>query len=227
MTRIRSTAAALLTWITLSGSALADGPATAPKAAPPLPTFAYGILTEADGVTPANGVSLTAQAEKRTGMDSAAVGRTDKSGAFVLQPPMKPGRWTIRLMGGGVLETITIAAGDPPVGVRLRLPTGTVNGTVFDPTGAPASGATVTLMDGKTIASYNAKTDENGAYHIEHVVAARYDANAYFKLDTTPPSWQNSKSASLDVGGGAVMQNFDMKAPVARRPATRPAVKGG
>src|SRR5258708_6155536 len=111
-------------------------------------------------------------------------------------------RWGCRL-AVFVLGLVLFVAAVP---VFAQLPTGTILGTVKDPSGAVIPRATVTAQNVDTGTSRSISSDESGAYRLAALPVGHYDLRVEasgFKLTT-------QKGLVLDVGQEAVL-NFALE----------------
>jgi len=74
-----------------------------------------------------------------------------------------------------------------------QVTTGSLSGTVVDPTGALVSGATVTLINEGSSARQQATTSTAGAFRFTFLSVGRYD------LEITKPGFRSLKSSSISV----------------------------
>lgn len=226
LTAIHSITAALLILISFGNLVLAEGPVTAPTAPapPPMPAFVFGLITEADGITPIPLVHVICMPRNNPDAAKAGTGTTDKSGAFALNHPLMPGDYTLRVLVERnmiSLQSLTIAPDTGPTALRLKLPSGEVSGTVFNAAGEPAENARVILSNRESQALYSGTTTATGGYHFMHVLPGTYEASASIKPNETSPDMQMGHTRCA-VGDKPVTQDFELKAIAARRLTTRP-----
>ena len=102
-----------------------------------------------------------------------------------------------------VLGLVLFVAAVP---VFAQLPTGTILGTLKDPTGAVVPGATVTAQNAETGTTRSISTDETGAYRLAALPVGHYD----LKVEASGFKLTTQKGLVLDVGQEAVL-NFALE----------------
>src|SRR5260370_41855000 len=89
------------------------------------------------------------------------------------------------------------AAGTPGMAQEVRA---TLGGRVFDPQGAVAPGAAVTLISEDTNVKYEARTNAQGSWTIEFLLPAHY------RLTIAAPGFKNSERAGIELQTADVKQ---------------------
>src|SRR5712691_10827124 len=111
-------------------------------------------------------------------------------------------RWGCRV-AVFVLGLVLFVAAVP---VFAQLPTGTILGTVKDPSGAVVPRATVTAQNVETGTSRSISTDETGAYRLAALPVGHYD----LRIESSGFRPTTQKGLVLDVGQEAVL-NFSLE----------------
>lgn len=145
-------------------------------------TVIFGLVTQADGVTPLAGAIVGAMRSSSSWAfpSSKTMTRTNKLGTFVLGKRFPPGAYAITAMRG-VFDTVarSVIAITPSSGkwivLHLRVATGSITGRILDDSGQPIAGVEVELIGNTNHMTYTSKTtDRSGRYSINSVIPDRY-----------------------------------------------------
>lgn len=214
--RIESCFGLLMGLALLGGPAAAEPPATAPSTAmttqpAATPAFVSGIVTLGDGLTPVAKADVAARPVGRDGTDADAFDRTADDGSFHFNRPLRPGTYELSVSRGThrtPLRQLVVTADSGPVGLRLALPKASLGGRVTRPDGGPVAKAIVTASHHPLDLIYSVKTDDDGRFHVDHLLPGRYDLSAF---ELGGKSNLYARAENVPVGDAAVVQDLPMR----------------